>query len=79
MITISREERRNVIVWSCIFGFLIAQLFSFAGYLLIPSSWGWKKIDFLIIDLVLIVVLSIIISVLILFGVKFSSSIRINR
>jgi len=79
MINISRKEKRKMIMWSCIFGFLIAQTFSFFLYLLLPSSWYLEKKHFLIIDLILIIVFSGIIKILIFFGLKFSSSIRINQ
>ncbi len=79
MITISKKEKKSVIIWSFVFGFFIAQTFSFVLYLLLPSSLGLEKKHFLIIDLILIIVFSIIIKILIFFGIKFSSSIRINR
>ncbi len=79
MINISGKEKRKMIMWSCIFGFLIAQIFSFFFYLLLPSSWCLGKKDFFIIDLVLIIVFSVIIKILIFFGLKFSLSIRINQ
>ena len=79
MITISKEEKKSLIIWSFIFGFFIAQTLSFIFYLLLPSSWGLEKKHFLLIDLGLIVVFSLIIKSLIFFGAKFSSSIRINR
>lgn len=79
MITINKEEKKDVIIWSCAFGFFIAQTFSFVLYLLLPSSLGLGKKHFLIMDLILIIVLSIIIKILISFGIKFSSSIRINK
>lgn len=79
MINISKKEKRKMIMWSCVFGFFIAQTFSFFLYLLLPSSWCLEKKHFLIIDLILIVVFSGIIKILIFFGLKFSSSIRINQ
>jgi len=79
MITINKQEKRSAIIWSCVFGFFIAQFFSFVIYLLTPYSWGWGKKTFFIIDLVLVVVFCTIISMFILLGIKFSSSIRINR
>ena len=79
MITISKEEKKGVIIWSFVFGFFIAQVCSFVFYLLLPSSLGLEKKHFLAIDLILIIVFFIIIKVLILFGIKFSSSLRINR
>jgi hypothetical protein len=79
MITITKEEKRTAVIWSCIFGFFIANFLSFLFYLLVPSSWDWDKKTFLIIDLGLILALCCIITTLVLFGLKFSSSIRINR
>ena len=79
MITINREEKRNVIVWSFVAGFFVAMCFSFILYLAIPSFWGWGKKDFFIIAIVLFLAISIILSFLISLGLKFSSSIRINR
>lgn len=79
MITISKQEKRSAIIWSCVFGFFIAQFLSFILFLLVPCSWGWEKKTFLIIDLGLTLALCCIITSLILFGLKFSSSIRINQ
>jgi len=79
MITISKDEKKSLIIWSFVFGFFIAQTLSFVFYLLLPSSWGLEKKHFLLIDLGLIVTISFIIKIFIFFGAKFSSSIRINR
>lgn len=79
MINISKKGKIKVVIWSFVFGFFIAQTISLFLYFLLPLSWSVEKKQLLAIDLILTMLISIIIKALILFGAKFSSSIRINR